>query len=62
MGRLEPAPEPGEFGPAPKEDGDDDESGRRSGKGGKRGRSEQRRDTVTSARQALEAIQKLTNA
>ncbi|MCX5055086.1 chromosome segregation protein ParM [Streptomyces sp. NBC_00474] len=58
-------PRPGEFGP---EDDEDDDSGRPRKGGGKRshgtssGRGEQRRDSVTSPRQALEAIKNLSNA
>ncbi|MFJ9380359.1 chromosome segregation protein ParM [Streptomyces sp. NPDC101455] len=55
-------PRPGEFGPEDDEDDDDGGSRPRKGRGGKRGRDEQPRDSVTSPRQALEAIKKLTNA
>lgn len=59
---------PGEFWPEPSEDGEDGDGGgrsrSRSGKGGgKRGAaSGDRPPTVTSARQALEAIKSLNNA
>ena len=60
-------PRPGEFGPEPDEDGEDGggRPARKSGGNGgaKRGLSGgQRRDSVTSARQALEAIRHLTDA
>lgn len=60
-------PEPGEFGPVPDEDGDDDGgagkgAGKRGGKTNGAGRGEERRDSVTSPRQALEAIKNLNNA
>ncbi|WP_328541080.1 chromosome segregation protein ParM [Streptomyces sp. NBC_00344] len=57
-------PRPGEFGPEPDDDEDDDgdapkSKGKRRSPGTKPG---PRRDTVTSPRQALEAIKNLTNA
>ncbi|MCF3132462.1 chromosome segregation protein ParM [Streptomyces olivochromogenes] len=54
-------PRPGEFGPEPSDDEDDDASRKGGGKrrsGG--GTSATRRDAVTSARQALEAIKNLS--
>ncbi|HBF78756.1 MAG TPA: chromosome segregation protein ParM, partial [Streptomyces sp.] len=51
-------PRPGEFGPEPDEDERPKKSGGKRGGGG--GKTAPRRDTVTSPRQALEAIKNLT--
>ncbi|MFJ9635028.1 chromosome segregation protein ParM [Streptomyces sp. NPDC101175] len=57
-------PRPGEFGPEPTDDdedgGWDDEPKKRGGKPRGGGQSATRRDTVTSTRQALEAIKNLS--
>ncbi len=58
-------PRPGEFGPDDDDEDDDagrPRKGRKRGGGSSGGRGEQHRDSVTSPRQALEAIKKLTNA
>ncbi|MFE7777649.1 chromosome segregation protein ParM [Streptomyces sp. NPDC057445] len=60
-------PEPGEFGPAPENEGEDDEDARPRRGGGNRSResgggSEERQDAVTSPSQALAAIRNLTGA
>ncbi|MDQ0577916.1 chromosome segregation protein ParM [Streptomyces rishiriensis] len=56
---TEPAPRPGEFGPEPDEDGDGEDIPRPR-KSRKRSPASHR-DTVTSARQALETIKHLTS-
>ncbi|MFD9794232.1 chromosome segregation protein ParM [Streptomyces sp. NPDC059070] len=56
---------PGEFWPEPEEDDGDDDSSRRrggGGKGGGRGSKDGSRQEVVSARKALEAIKRLTDA
>lgn len=56
-------PRPGEFGPEPEdEDGDDDAPKKGGGKRGGSKPAGPRRDTVTSPRQALEAIKNLSRA
>ncbi|RCH65490.1 chromosome segregation protein ParM [Streptomyces sp. SDr-06] len=55
-------PDPGEFGPMPDEDDSDGDGRRKGGKVGGKTAGEQRRDSVTSARQALEALKSLNNA
>ncbi|GAA2524439.1 chromosome segregation protein ParM [Streptomyces longisporus] len=54
-------PRPGEFGPEPGDDEDDDAPKKSGGKRRGGGTSAARRDTVTSARQALEAIKNFSN-
>ncbi|WP_331739596.1 chromosome segregation protein ParM (plasmid) [Streptomyces goshikiensis] len=54
-------PHPGEFGPMPSDDEDDDRPRKTSGKQAVKSAGAQRCDTVVSARQALETIQRLTN-
>ncbi|MER5886963.1 chromosome segregation protein ParM [Streptomyces sp. NPDC001941] len=51
-------PQPGEFGPEP--DDEDEESPKRSGRRAKTGAPAARRDTVSSPRQALEALKHLS--
>ncbi|MYZ34360.1 MULTISPECIES: chromosome segregation protein ParM, partial [unclassified Streptomyces] len=53
-------PRPGEFGPEPDDD-DTDDAPRGGGKGRGGGKPATRRDTVTSPRQALEAIKNLSS-
>ncbi|MFD9270715.1 chromosome segregation protein ParM [Streptomyces goshikiensis] len=55
-------PRPGEFGPMPSDDEDDDRPRKTSGKQAVKSAGAQHRDTVVSARQALETIQRLTNS
>ncbi|MGW2425556.1 chromosome segregation protein ParM [Streptomyces sp. NPDC001709] len=55
-------PRPGEFGPEPGEDGDDDTPKKDGGKRRSGKTPAPRHDAVTSPRQALEAIKRLNNA
>ncbi|MFF1446128.1 chromosome segregation protein ParM [Streptomyces sp. NPDC058295] len=57
---TEPAPRPGEFGPEPDEDGDGEDVPRP--RKSRKPSPASRRDTVTSARQALETIKHLTSS